>query len=371
MRLIEEENWMKNKLCRALACLGLTALLACQGLSAMAASYGEANITTQTTLKEIRENPSIAGSGIFTYGNADFDCTLLRDLFQNESLSDYVGSWQAEDCAEGLNMVINNYNAGIQVTYPVYSAEEIAADPSKGDAELYYFPAEEPGAKYAIILGGNIASTSGELREGVASVPQLHEMGYAVFVLRYRIWTVMSNNAPLEDLGNAVRYITAHADQLGVQPENYALIGYSSGGQIAGVFSSKKYGYPNYDVPRPGALIMGYAVVNMNAIKPVYHVLYDTSDYGWKYYWSNLKDVLDEDYPPVYYWRGDNDKMLEPSWMPGGYHELEQALQAYNIPHKKVSYANAPHAICTGRGTDAEGWLADAAAFWEEQTAQK
>lgn len=28
---------------------------------------------------------------------------------------------------------------------------------------------------------------------------------------------------------------------------------------------------------------------------------------------------------------------------------------------------NAPHAIGTGTGTDAEGWLEEAAAFWDSQ----
>ena len=50
-------------------------------------------------------------------------------------------------------------------------------------------------------------------------------MGYSVFVLRYRIWWDISNNGPLQDLGRAVQFITNHAQQFGVQPENYALVG--------------------------------------------------------------------------------------------------------------------------------------------------
>lgn len=61
----------------------------------------------------------------------------------------------------------------------------------------------------------------------MASAAQLHDMGYGVFVLRYRIWMDMGDNAPLEDLARAVEYITAHAEELGVQPEDYALVGFS------------------------------------------------------------------------------------------------------------------------------------------------
>lgn len=40
---------------------------------------GEANITPQTTMKELRENPSIKGSGIYTYVYVwERDCGLLK-----------------------------------------------------------------------------------------------------------------------------------------------------------------------------------------------------------------------------------------------------------------------------------------------------
>lgn len=47
---------------------------------------------------------------------------------------------------------------------------------------------------------------------------------------------------------------------------------------------------------------------------------------------------------------------------------LAKALQANQVPHKQVVYNDAPHGIGLGRGTDAEGWLNDAVAFWEAQT---
>ena len=47
---------MKHKLCTAAVCIGLLLALA---LPAWAAEYGEANITPQTTMNELRENPSI------------------------------------------------------------------------------------------------------------------------------------------------------------------------------------------------------------------------------------------------------------------------------------------------------------------------
>lgn len=40
------------------------------------------------------------------------------------------------------------------------------------------------------------------------------------------------------------------------------------------------------------------------------------------------------------------------------------------MPHQRTVYNNAAHGIGLGYGTDTEGWLDDAAAFWEAQTAE-
>ena len=49
---------MKHKLCTAAVCIGMLLALA---LPAWAAEYGEANITPQTTMNELRENPQHRG----------------------------------------------------------------------------------------------------------------------------------------------------------------------------------------------------------------------------------------------------------------------------------------------------------------------
>lgn len=357
-------SWNYKLLCGAV-CL---AQLACLSLPVWAAE-NTGPITAQTTMQEIRQDPSIAKSGIFTFGNADDGSALLRACFQNQTLAEYAGQEQAEDCAAALNLVAENYNAGRQVTYKVYTEEEIAATPAKAAVELYYFPAEQANAKFAVVLGGNIAFTSGELREGMASAAQLHDMGYGVFVLRYRIWMDMGDNAPLEDLARAVEYITAHAEELGVQPENYALVGFSSGGQLCGLFSSdKRYGYKAYDVPKPGALLMGYPVNDFAELKPVYHVLADLASYDWRYYWSDISGGITPDFPPTYFWYGKNDVTLKTLGYPFQGPAVRKALEANGVPCEVHVYENAPHAIGTGNGTDAEGWMTDAVAFWEQYT---
>ena len=50
--------------------------------------------------------------------------------------------------------------------------------------------------------------------------------------------------------------------------------------------------------------------------------------------------------------------------------QLEKALTESGVPHQRTVYNNAAHGIGLGYGTDAEGWLDAAAAFWEAQTAE-
>ena len=337
-------------------------------LPAFAAELGQPNITPQMTMKEIRENPSIAGCGISTYGMGDADSSYYREQSDKSTLEEHVGASAASDCAEGLNLAVKIYNAGVKVTWQLYSQEEIEADPSLGCVQLYYFPSDKPNSRYALVLGGNALRWSGELSEGIATVPELHEKGYTVFVLRYSTGTNLGDNRPLKDLGHAVQLITSHAQEFDVQTENYALIGYSSGGQLCGLFGSEqKDGYHAYDVPKPGAIILAYSVINFAEIKPIYQMLMDPYSIDWHYYWSTVARAVNGQYPPVYFWYGKYDTWTLASGYVTQWPAMKKALDWFGVPYEMKIYLNAPHGSGTGHGTDAEGWLNDAVAFWEEQ----
>lgn len=55
---------MKQMLRMAAVCIGLLLVIA---LPVSAAEYGAPEITPKTTMKQLRENPSIKGSGLYTY----------------------------------------------------------------------------------------------------------------------------------------------------------------------------------------------------------------------------------------------------------------------------------------------------------------
>ena len=330
-------------------------------------------LTPDSTVAELHFNPGIVGAGFDTWDRGG----LLPEQpweYANWTLRQYTGD-TAADAVAGLNLVVDNYNQGVQVTYQLYSEEEIAQDPSRAEAQLYYFPAEEPGTKYALVLSGNMLERTGRVKECCGAVSQLHDMGYAAFILRYRTGHDLKDNANYEDLVRAVQFITDHAGELGVQAEDYALVGHSAGGQLCGIFGTDRMGYSNYGLPKPGALLLAYPIVNYMYSKPCFFYAYDGAepgDYlapGDYYYNIELAAEVTANFPPTYHWYGRNDKTLGLIFQPLQSPALDRALERNGVMHQMVVYDNAPHGVGVGTGTDAEGWLYDAADFWEEAVA--
>lgn len=352
-------KWIRTAACA----LGM---LACLSLSAFAAEYGEPDITLQTTMKELRANASIKGSGYFTYSN---EWSESDPRWQDYTMLEYVGSGAAQDAVDAMNLLIENYNSGQQITFQVYGEDEIAANSRLGMVQLYYFPAKTANAKYALVVPGNGGPTTAELNEGAAVAYQLHEEGYAAFVLRYRSFMDATDNAPLYDIANAVKYIDSHAQQFGVQAEDYAMVGFSSGGQVVGLLGSdsKKFGWQVLGMPKPAALLLGYPINDFAEVKPVYQVAIDPMGIGWRYYWTNISDVVNENYTPVFFWYGDNDVYMKRMVFCLQGPKLEKALAESGATYECLHVKNGPHASGTARGTDAEGWVQQAVAFWKAQ----
>ena len=213
------------------------------------------------------------------------------------------------------------------------------------------------------------------IKEGCSAVAQLHEMGYAAFILNYRVGRELKDNANYQDLVRAVQYITAHAGELQVDPEDYALMGFSSGGQLCAIFGTGRMGYKNYGLPKPGALLLAYPILNYVYGKPILFYLYDGArpgDHlapGDYYYNIEIPAEATADFPATFHWYGRNDSSLNgmfPQWQSQA---LDEALERFGVPHQLVIYDKAPHGSGNGAGTDAAGWIEQAAAFWDAVTA--
>ena len=133
------------------------------------------------------------------------------------------------------------------------------------------------------------------------------------------------------------------------------------------MFSGDELGYKHYGVPKPGALLLGYPINNFFEYKPVYHAAIDPFVLEGRYYELNISDCVTDDYPPVYHWYGENDYVFPLLCYPAQRPALSRALEKHHVPCKEVLFPNATHGVGTGAGTDADGWMLDAANFWETQ----
>lgn len=364
---------MTGKIKRILS-IGTAGLL----LGALLAAPAQAEapyLTTESTVAELHANEGIVGSGFDSWDRG----SILPEQpweYASWTLRQYTGD-TADDAVAGLNLIIDNYNKGIQVTYPLYTPEEIAQDPTRADAELYYFPAQQPGTKYALLLSGNMLERSAKVDECCSAVSQLHEMGYAAFILRYRIGHELKDNANYDDLVRAVAFITENAGDLGVQAEDYALVGFSSGGQLCGMFGTERMGYTNYGLPEPGALLLAYPILNYVYGKPIMFYIYDGANPGdhlapGDYFYNiEVPAEVTASFPPTFHWFGRDDSTLKGLFPSQQSLKLDEALEQCGVMHKLVVYDHAPHGSGNGAGTDAAGWLYDAAAFWEAAVAAR
>ena len=60
---------------------------------------------------------------------------------------DVIGKESVNSCVAGMNFLIDTYNTGTQITYKLYTPEEIAEDKTRDHAELYYFPADKKSVR--------------------------------------------------------------------------------------------------------------------------------------------------------------------------------------------------------------------------------
>ena len=88
----------------------------------------------------------------------------IRDIrkWKDTTLREYVNDCTAEDCAKGLNRMIENYNSGIQITYKLYTDEEIAA-----------LGVEKREVVVGYQVGDNVKITDGALESFLGTVEEI------------------------------------------------------------------------------------------------------------------------------------------------------------------------------------------------------
>lgn len=110
-------------------------------------------------------------------------------------------------------------------------------------------PAPEKDAQTAVIVcpGGGYNYVVVD-KEGTEVIEWLNSLGITGILLKYRVpvrKTRPRHAAPLEDAQRAIRLVRAQAEALGVKPDRIGIMGFSAGGHVAAL-ASTRFDQPSY-----------------------------------------------------------------------------------------------------------------------------
>jgi acetyl esterase/lipase len=167
----------------------------------------------------------------------------------------------------------------------------------------------------------------------------------------------------MDDLVQAVIYIIDRADQFNVDPNNYAVMGFSAGGHLTASYGTKHLGYRKYNLPPPSALILSYAAISMYYLthKKMKETLMGKNPSEELMNRYSIEKNIDEIYPPTFTWRCEDDDKVQDEHRTA----LVESLKKFNIKHQSELYSGGKHGINLGIGTDAEKWLKQSLDFWK------
>ena len=133
--------------------------------------------------------------------------------------------WPIESMRVGLERVAELAEKG-KILYDVYSAEEVAEDPTREDVKFWFMPAmKQPSNKPFVLCfaGGAYMSVCSDV-EAFATAKRMNELGYNVFVPTYRVDVPDLMPKPLEH--GVYGSIQIHNDcHGGEQADKFACLG--------------------------------------------------------------------------------------------------------------------------------------------------
>ena len=311
-------------------------LLLCSAPSVQAAdTMTYPHLKSSDHIQTVLEHPAFAG---FAQQILPRDSDASRQtlpLSQMQSLLPYHRFVDSTTVLNALNHMIDDAADGHRLFYAIYSDEEIQRDPDKNATGLFFFRGK-PGAPFAIICPGGGFSYVGSVHEGFPYAVELSKHGFNAFVLRYRVG--QGGTAATRDLAAAITTLVRHAPELGVSSKDYSLWGSSAGARM--VASIGSHGVSAFtdaserDIPRPATVVMAY---------------------------TGHSDVSRND-PPTFVTVSEDDPIASPAVM----ERRVEALRRAGIDVEYHKFRHAGHGFGLGTGTDAEGWIEHAIAFWKQ-----
>ena len=292
--------------------------------------------TLNSTVKEVKEDPAFAGFGRLLF---PVDIDIPEDISLEQVSSPAYYLWYSEihpeETVNILNRLRSDSLAGKQIFFPIWSEEEMQSDPARRDTGLFCFRGN-PGERFAIVSAGGGFMYVGAMHDSFPQARALSHMEYNAFALIYR------PDDPYTDLAQAIMYIIDHAEELEVNPEGYSLWGGSAGARMAaslGNAENLRRLTGREDIKQAAAVIMQYTGYDRVSA-------YDA---------------------PTYMCVGTRDGIAPCQIMA----MRARALERMGIPAECHIYPGLHHGFGLGTGTVSEGWIDDAAAFWQKQVYRK
>ena len=287
-------------------------------------------IHADTKVTDVIDNPLFAGYGRLIFPTAFGRPSASMTLDEVGSLLIYHNYVNTDTTIDVIREMEERRKQGEKIFYDIYTEQEKRRDPEKRDTGLFFFRGGA-NAPFAVICAGGGFYYVGSIHESLPHALELSRMGYNGFALVYRTRTA---DAACEDLARAIRFIFDHAKELGVDTRGYSLWGGSAGARMAaylGAYGTDAFGEEM--LPRPAAVIMQYTG----------HSQYSRLD------------------PPTYACVGGRDGIADWRVMK---RRLE-CLESFGTDTEFHLYPGLRHGFGLGIGTEAEGWINDAVAFWE------
>ena len=219
---------------------------------------------------------------------------------------------------------------------------------------------------FAVICPGGAYRIVASFIEGTPVARKLNGLGISAFIVYYRVRKRARYPHPQEDLARAVREILEHAEEYGVDPNDYSVWGSSAGGHLVGCFGTESMGYARYRLPKPRALVLSYPVISMEGAlthRETHDNLLGTHAVAATERAASVDKNVTAAYPPTCLWSGDADATVDPE----NTRRMAAALAAAGVPFRCEIFPGVDHGVGPGSGTAAEGWIERAVEFWREQ----
>lgn len=312
------------------------------------------------------------------YGQfANYLFTDMTPDHWDRALSSY--GYEAIYAGPTLRRLEDLASAGLDAPIPLYSELERLRQWDKRSVCMQYFPPleQKETVPFALIIPGGGFNRQWGLIEGMAEAVRLNELGYAAFVLYYRVKQEPLMPLPIEDMYQAIRYIIAHAAEFRVDPDGYLIGGFSAGATLSSYIMTENYGYRWAGVPAPALVFQGYTAVMMDTFYDSYEAV-PCDDPGKAAAGAFLRKVggplftraslepfnslahLMADCPPVYLTANEDDPTVPfiNTVM------LEKRLSAMSIPHRSRTGTVGGHSYGLGIGLEVDGWFDDMVQYW-------